>query len=85
MFSNVSDLEKRNLNISGGVKVLELGDGKWKDAGINEGFVITEIDRREIDGLEDFKRIIELYSNEEGVLIEGVNPDGKVKYYGIDW
>lgn len=85
VFSDVSELEKRNLNISGGVKVQELGDGKWKEAGIKEGFVITEIDRREIDGLEDFKRIIELYSNEEGVLIEGVNPDGKVKYYGIDW
>lgn len=85
VFGEVSELEKRELNISGGVKVQELGEGKWKDAGIKEGFIITEIDRKEIDGINDFKRIIELYSDEEGVLVEGVNPDGKVKYYGIDW
>ncbi len=84
-FSELSDREKRNKNIPGGVKIENLGNGKWKDAGVKEGFVITEIDKKEISGIKDLERIIETYTDEEGVLVEGINSEGKVKYYGIDW
>lgn len=84
-FSEITEEEKVSLKISGGVKIEELSDGKWKDAGIKEGFIITEIDKREVRNLDDLKRIIERYSDEEGVLVEGVNKEGKIKYYGIDW
>ncbi len=85
VFSELTEEEKSRFQINGGVRIEELEDGKWKDAGIKEGFIITEIDKKEVKNIDDLKRIIERYSDEEGVLIEGINRDGKIKYYGIDW
>ncbi|MGB3464578.1 MAG: Do family serine endopeptidase [Cyclobacteriaceae bacterium] len=85
VFSELSAIEKENFRINGGVKIEEIEDGKWKDAGIREGFIITEIDKKPINDIEDLKNIINRYSDEEGVLVEGINKDGKIKYYGIDW
>lgn len=84
-FSEVTEMDRENYRIRGGVKVEELADGKWKDAGITEGFIITEIDRKPVRDIEDLKDIIGRYSDEEGVLVEGINKQGKIKYYGIDW
>jgi len=85
IFLELSDEEKSIRDIEGGVKVSDVSDGKWKDAGITEGFVITGIDKKEVRDLDDLENIIERYSSEEGVLVEGINIDGKVKYFGVDW
>ena len=84
-FSELTAAEKETFDLEGGVKVEGLLPGKWKEAGITEGFIITEIDRKEVNSIKDLEKITKRYSNEEGVLIEGINQAGKTKYYGIDW
>jgi S1-C subfamily serine protease len=75
----VSDKDLEKLNINGGVRVTKIHEGKFKSAGIPEGFVITNINRAEVNDVQDVKAIIERITG--GVFIEGVGTDGKNDYY----
>lgn len=68
------------LDITSGVKVLQIQNGKLRSSGIREGFIITQIDKQSIEQPEDINRIIT--SKEGGVLIEGIYPNGMKAYYG---
>jgi serine protease Do len=71
------DLEKFNIN--SGVRVTKIHDGKFKAAGIPQGFVITHINRAEVQDVQDVRSYIERITG--GVFIEGIGPDGKNDYY----
>jgi Do/DeqQ family serine protease len=75
----VSDKDLEKLNISGGVRVTKIHEGKFKAAGIPEGFVITNINRAEVQDVQDVRSYIERITG--GVFIEGIGPDGKNDYY----
>lgn len=79
--AQISDLMR--LNLEGGVLVKAVTDGKWKEAGIREGFVIGFIDKVPVDNAKDFYRI--LHYKKGGVLIEGYYLNGEKKSFGIDW
>ena len=83
-FAELSDEDKTAFKIDGGVKVTELGNGKWKEAGIKKGFVITRVDKTEIDDVKEFSDYLNQVKG-EGILIEGIYPDGEKAYYGIGW
>jgi serine protease Do len=61
------------------VRVTKIHGGKFKAAGIPEGFVITHINRAEVLDVQDVRSYIERISG--GVFIEGIGPDGKDDYY----
>lgn len=71
------------LDISGGSKVVEIQDGKWKEIGIKEGFIVTAVDKVAIKNTEQL--ISTLQGVQGGVLIEGMYPDGTKEYYGMGW
>jgi Do/DeqQ family serine protease len=71
----------RKLGIDHGVQVTELGDGLLRNAGIREGYVITEIDKKPIRTVDDVSKI--LSSKTGGVLLEGVYPNRVRAYYGF--
>lgn len=80
-FEMPSDEEKERLNISNGVKVVNLSSGKLLKAGVREGFIITYINRKPVKNLEDLRNMI---SNAEGgVYIEGIYPNGVTAYYAF--
>jgi len=79
----VSKSEKENLRIDNGVKVTKLLNGKLKDAGAKQGFIITKIDKQPMAAAKD---IASALANKAGaVLIEGLYPDGKEAFYAIGW
>ena len=80
-FENVSETEKKKLGIENGLKITKLNAGKLLSAGIKEGFVITSVDKKKINSLEDIKSVLE--NKKGGVLIEGVYPNGMRAYYGF--
>lgn len=84
VFQELTDEEKEEFEVDGGVKVTGLGNGKWSDAGIREGFIITRIDKKNIETLDEFRAYINA-ARGEGLLIEGMYPDGDKAYYGIGW
>lgn len=83
-FVELTDSEKEDLGIENGIKLEELGTGKFRESRMKEGFVIVKINRRQISDLEDFKEAIQ-DSSEEGMLIEGYYPNGEKAFYGIGW
>ena len=84
VFQQLEESEAEELDIDGGVKVAEIRNGKWRDAGMKEGFIITKLDKREIRNLNDFRNYLRS-ARGEGLLIEGIYPDGEKAYYGISW
>lgn len=83
LFTNITSDEKEKLSLDGGVQLSELGNGKWRDAGIKEGYIITSIDKRAITSTEDL--VATLNQKKGGILIGGVYPNGEEAYYGLGW
>ncbi len=81
-FADVSDDLMDKLGIDGGVQIKELGDGKWKDVRMKEGFIITGIDNEKIKNIRDLERYFQR-TRTDGILIEGVYPDGSRAHYGL--
>ena len=75
--------ELTQLKIETGIRVKKINDGKWKEAGLTEGFIISYMDRVPIDDVEDFNRMLEYKHG--GILIEGYYPSGEKKTYGLEW
>lgn len=81
-FIEISEELAEALDIEGGVQLTELGAGKWSDARLGEGFVITEIDKKTIHTLEDFVAFMKRPPS-DGILVEGMYPNGDKAYYGL--
>ncbi len=80
-FGNPSKNLLRELELEGGAQIIELESGKWSDADIGEGFIITSIDKEPVRSVEDMEVILD--NKQGGILIEGMYPDGTEKYYGL--
>lgn len=78
-FEAVSNRDKEELGIRYGVKISELANGKFKDAGIKKGFIITQVNKNAVSEVEELKRIIK--NSRGGILVEGIYPNGEVAYY----
>ena len=70
-----------NLRIRGGVEITSVADGKFKQAGIKEGFIITSVNRHPMRSADELKAI--LSNSKGGIYIEGVYPNGKSAYYAF--
>jgi len=75
--------ELRTKNLDGGVLMRKLESGKWKKAGMDDGFIITYIDKVQVDNVEDLNRILSYKSG--GILVEGITHNGDKKVYGVMW
>ncbi len=75
-----SDLVKK-LRIDGGVQIEDLQKGKFEQAGMKEGFIITSVNHEKVGSLDDIRLI--LNNSKGGVLVEGVYPNGISAYYAF--
>ncbi len=79
--AELNDEDRKKLGIRYGVKVTELGPGKFSKAGIEEGFIITRMNNKPVGSINDLKNILE--NTRGGVYIEGIYPNGVVAYYAF--
>jgi len=78
----VPDEDRRNLKLTGGLKVVELQDGMLKKGGVQKGFIILQINGVKIMGKQDVDYA--LSNIRSGVIrIEGVYPNGMRMNYGF--
>ncbi|TND06550.1 MAG: degQ [Bacteroidetes bacterium] len=80
-FSPAKPDEMKRLGIENGLKINRLDPGKLRSAGLREGFIITTVDKKKIQSLEDLRSAID--NKKGGVLIEGVYPNGMRAYYAF--
>ena len=87
-FMKLGDDAKKSLGISNGVKVAGIKNGPFKDAGVKDGFIITEINGRYVNTVDDIETIynqIMKADNEDRVMfITGLYPSGKKYYYAVN-
>lgn len=81
-FESISDKEKKQFKTGNGVKVVRLRTGKLKTAGVKDGFIITQINKRRVTTAKEVFDIVETTEN-GGILIDGIEPDGKTSFYAI--
>ena len=82
-FEEVSYKELTDLELEGGVRMAKVEEGKWKKAGIKEGFIIAYIDKIPVEDVKDLNRILEFKKG--GILIEGFYGVRERATFGVDW
>ena len=80
-FSLPEPAELKKLRINNGVKINNIEDGKFKEAGIKTGFIIRSVNHRAVYNVDDVIKFIN--DTEGGVLIEGIYPNGMTAYYAF--
>lgn len=77
----ISGDDKSEHQVRHGVKVTDLRNGKFKNAGITKGFIITHIDKNPVYTPQDVQSA--LNNRQDAALIEGVDSYGKRKAFAI--
>ena len=80
-FRELTSKEKKELNIQFGVKVKALEPGKLKSAGVQEGDVITVVNQKPCESVEQLTQF--LNAAKGGVYLELVSSSGKKDYIGF--
>ena len=78
----------RELELSNGLQVSGLKDGKFKEAGIKDGFIIIDINNSRVTSAEDVENIYNAIMKSGGhdkvMFITGMYPTGVKRYYAVD-
>jgi Do/DeqQ family serine protease len=82
-FENLSPAELAKYEIEGGIKVTRVAEGKWQEAGIKAGLMITSVDKNKISNVTEFDQL--MGNKKGGLLIEGFYQNGEQVYYGLGW
>ena len=86
-FMKLSAETKNNLGLSQGVQVQGIKNGAFRDAGVKDGFIITEINGSPVNSSDDVERVYNqiMKSDDDKVMfITGVYPTGKKYYYAVN-
>ena len=76
----ISKIERNKLNIEeGGVRILRIGRGMLARLGMQEGFVITSINRISVKNPEDVEKLLDTQSGR--IFISGIAKNGTKGYY----
>jgi Do/DeqQ family serine protease len=74
--------ELKRLRIAGGAKVVEIQPGRFMDAGVKEGFIITHVGKQKIKDVKDARALLESIKNKD-IRLEGVYPNGEKAIYDV--
>lgn len=78
----LSQQERYRYRLNKGVKITELKNGKFKSAGLSEGYIILKINNTVIYNSEDLERAIKA-AGDEGIFVTAVSPRGRVEYFAF--
>ncbi|MFN4083215.1 MAG: trypsin-like peptidase domain-containing protein [Bacteroidia bacterium] len=73
-FQPVPKMEKQKLGINNGYRISNIRRGRIAQMGLQEGFIITSLNRREYDNVEELIKALETVRGQ--IIIEGVFPNG---------
>lgn len=86
-FKKVSEETLSQLGIRSGIQVTGIKDGKFKEAGIKDGFIILDINNTRVSSQEDVEKIYNAIMKSDEydkvMFITGVYPTGKKVYYAV--
>jgi len=78
---------KKHLGISNGVQVAGLKSGLFKNQGVKDGFIITDINGQTVNSSDDveyiYNQIMKSEDEDKVMFLTGIYPTGKRNYYAI--
>ena len=87
-FMKLSEETKSHLGVSTGVQVTGLKSGLFKEQGIKEGFIITEINGQNVNSSDDveyiYNQVMKSNDPDKVLFISGLYPTGKKQYYAVN-
>lgn len=87
-FKELSASQLREFRLSSGVQVAGVRDGKFKNAGIRDGFIILDINNTRVREKDDIEKIYNAIMRSGGIdkvmFITGIYPTGRKVYYAVD-
>jgi len=82
-FREVNEKERQAYRIPYGVKIIDVKSGILADQEIPSGFIITQINQKPIKTVQDINEIGKSLPRDKPVIIFGVLPNGREKYYAF--
>ncbi|MHB9056946.1 MAG: Do family serine endopeptidase [Paludibacteraceae bacterium] len=82
----IDNTVKEALGIDAGLEVISVNQGKFKDQGVQQGYIILKINNQTMGSMSDFEKVYNEASRSKKALnIAGVYPtSGRIAYYKID-
>lgn len=82
----IDNTVKEALGIDAGLEVTAVNQGKFKEQGVQQGYIILKINNQTMSSVNDFEKVYNDASKAKKALnIAGVYPTtGKIAYYKID-
>ncbi len=74
---------QNELGIKGGVQLTEIASSYLRESGIEEGFIITRIDKNAVRQPTEAQAYLNQAVPGTGILLGGVYPDGRKAYYPL--
>lgn len=84
-FKELTDSQKKTLNLTYGVQVTKLGEGRLKAAGMAKDFIILKVNNQNIKTVADLQAVFKTAQNsaEQTLWIWGKTPAGKAQSYAV--
>ncbi|MFM1884289.1 MAG: hypothetical protein RL168_473 [Bacteroidota bacterium] len=82
-FESLSAEDRGRYGLRGGVKITSVGNGKLKEAGVPNGFILIKLNNMPVSSQDDVKKILGQLNPGDGVLLQGYRPDGRPDYFAF--
>lgn len=87
-FMKISQETRQKLGISRGVQVTGLKNGAVKDAGVKDGFIITEINGKPVASSDEveaiYNSVMRNDDDDKVLILIGLYPNGRKYYYAVN-
>jgi Do/DeqQ family serine protease len=81
-FVELTNSEKKELNIKNGVKISSISSGKLRAIGLSKGIIITKINSEEVTDVEQLTNYLKR-KDQNGILLEVMTESGQKDYVGF--
>ena len=84
--AQLEDMEAQDLmryRLRSGVRVIDAGNGKLKEAGVPKGFIIVKINNQAVQNMEAIAELLGQLQPGDGVLIQGLTKEGEAKVFAF--
>lgn len=84
-FREINETERQQLDIAYGLKVMKVGNGKFKDSGVPAGFYIQKVNETGVRTINELNAVVKEASKSKSpvLYIQGVYPSGKKGYFAV--
>ncbi len=80
-FQVISKMEAEKYGVRSGIKIINVRNGRIRNMGIPEEFIVTSFNRKEYQKAEDLIKDMETARGQ--ILIEGIHPNGSRGFYSF--